>query len=116
MTVAIMNPAFNTVTQPVLPSTIDIDAAGLGAAAGTLAVGERQLFGLQITAGDTVTINANAGVGSNLDTVLKVFLPDVTAEINAPGIEADQLSVDLGAIEADPFTIAENDDITPPRP
>ena len=106
MTVSIMNPAFNTAPQPVLPSTIDIDAAGLGAAAGTLAAGDRQLFGLQITAGDTVTINANAVVGTGrflgaeLDTVLKVFLPDIPAgdrrEVNLPGAPGGGALYDRG--------------------
>ena len=122
MSVAIANPAFNTVPQPVGVSTItiaangegtDAVAVGSGTAAGTLGTDERQLFGLQITAGDVVTITANAGgrlpgipsttrIGTDLDTVLKVFLPDITAETNPP----DRFFRD----DPDPFVIAENDD------
>lgn len=122
MSVAIANPAFNTVPQPVGVSTItiaangegtDAVAVGSGTAAGTIGprfavADERQLFGLQITAGDTVTINANPVVGSALDTVLKVFLPDVTAETNSPR----KIGFDgVDEIPLDPFVIAENDDI-----
>ena len=85
MSVQLTNPAFNTNSQPDQPSTIVIGVDGTGTASGPFldnipGLGaDRQLFGLQITAGDVVTITANAGVGTDLDTVLKVFLPDITA-------------------------------------
>ncbi|MDG2286651.1 MAG: calcium-binding protein [Alphaproteobacteria bacterium] len=105
MSVQLTNPAFNlTPTHPLAGSavsTIVIDADGNGAVSGLLTGNTRQLFGLQITAGDTVTINANA-VGVALDTILKVFLPDITTELNLPGANNDP---------TDPSVIAENDDV-----
>jgi Ca2+-binding RTX toxin-like protein len=110
MSVQLINPAFNTTPSFDGVSTIVIDADGLGSSSGFLQNGDqRQLYGLQITAGDTVTINTNP-VGGVLDPVLKVFLPDITTEVNLPGVPGIQNNAPPGTLSTDPFVIAENDD------
>jgi Ca2+-binding RTX toxin-like protein len=106
MSVQLTNPAFNNAPLPVGVSTVAIDDTGFGTESGVVTADERQLYGLQITAGDTVTISAFAAAGSNLDAVLKVFLPDITTEVNLPGRAEFPASID-------PFSIAENDDFLP---
>ena len=82
MAVSINNPSFNEFqlngSVPTTISVIETDSTSQsGSASGSISTGERQLFRVQVVAGDTIGVTLDTSSGS-LDPFLRILDPSST--------------------------------------